>query len=53
MRVRRPIIIPAILAFGVAGSILSSPAMAIAAAQAPAVQVASGPSGGPYIFYHG
>ena len=52
MRIRRPVIIPAILAFGVAGSILSSSAMAMAAL-APAVQVqASGATGGPYIFYH-
>jgi hypothetical protein len=53
MRIGRPIIIPAILALGVAGSILSSSAMASAAVHAPSVQAhAVGATGGPHIFYH-
>lgn len=39
MRIRRALIIPAILALGMAGSVLSGPAMAAAAAHAPSVGV--------------
>ena len=54
MRIRRPVIIPAILAFGAAGSILSSSAMAVAAVHTPTVHVhASGATGAHYIFYDG
>ena len=53
MRIGRPIIIPAILALGVAGSILSSSAMASAAVHTQTVHVhAVGATGGPYILYH-
>jgi hypothetical protein len=48
MRNRRPIFASAILALGVAGTILSSSAMASAAVQAPSTHA----TGGPYIFYH-
>jgi hypothetical protein len=53
MRVGRPIIIPAILALGVAGSILSSSAMASAAVQTQTVYAgAAAATGGGYILYH-
>jgi hypothetical protein len=53
MRIRRPIIIPAILALGVAGSILSSSAMASAAVHTQTVHAHAGhATGGPYILYH-
>jgi hypothetical protein len=53
MRVGRPIIIPAVLALGVAGSILSSSAMASAAVQTQTVYAGSvSTTGGLYIFYH-
>ena len=54
MRIRRAIIIPAILALSAAGSILAGSAVPVAAAQAPAVQVLSTTSATYYgFFYHG
>jgi hypothetical protein len=54
MRIRRTIIIPAILALGAAGSILASSAAPAAIAQAPAVHVlAAAPKAAPNSFYHG
>jgi hypothetical protein len=53
MRIRRAIIIPAILALGVAGSVLSGSAMSAAAGHAPSVHVqAAGSSAAPGVFYH-
>jgi hypothetical protein len=53
MRIGRTIIMPAILALGLAGSILAGSAVPAVAAQAPAVPGVfyhwSGPSG---VFYH-
>ena len=54
MRNRRPVIASAVLALGVAGTILSSAAMATAAVQAPiAATHIAGATGGPHILYHG
>jgi hypothetical protein len=54
MRIRRAIIIPAILALGAAGSILAGSAVPVAAAQAPSAYVLStASSASPYIWYHG
>jgi hypothetical protein len=53
MRIGRAIIIPAILALGVAGSILSGSAMSAATGHAPTVHVqAAAPYAGTDIFYH-
>jgi hypothetical protein len=53
MRIRRVLIIPAILALGVAGSALSGSAMAFAAGHAPSVQVqVAAASGHPDTYYH-
>jgi hypothetical protein len=53
MHIGRAIIIPAILALGAAGSILSSSAMSAATAHAPVVHVqASGSSVVPNMTYH-
>ncbi len=53
MRIGRAIIIPAILALGVAGSALSSSAIAVASVNAPGVHVqVSAASAGPQTFYH-
>jgi hypothetical protein len=53
MRIGRSIIIPAILALGAAGSILSSSAVSVAAVHAPSIHMqARGATGGPNIFYH-
>jgi hypothetical protein len=53
MRIRRALIIPAILALGVAGLALPGSAMAVAAGHAPTVhmQVAVA-SGNPHTYYH-
>ena len=53
MHIGRAIIIPAILALGAAGSILSSSAVSAATAHASIVHVqAAAPSAIPDIFYH-
>jgi hypothetical protein len=45
MRIRKAVIVPAILALGVAGSILAGSTAPVAVAQAPAAHVlASGPN---------
>ncbi len=54
MRIRRAIIIPAILALGAAGSVLSASGMSVAAGHAPSAHVqAAGSSATPDIYYHG
>jgi hypothetical protein len=53
MRIRRVLIIPAILALSVVGSALSGSAMVVAAGHAPSVHVqAPAASGHPGIYYH-
>jgi hypothetical protein len=53
MRTGRAIIVSAILALGVAGSTLASPAMSLVAGHASSVHVqAVAPSSGPGIYYH-
>ena len=54
MRTGRPIIVSVILALGVAGSILASPAMSGAATPAHSVQVQAGTYSAeqPAIYYH-
>jgi hypothetical protein len=53
MRIGRAIIIPAILALGVGGSILAGSAAPVAAVHAPSVHVqADAAPTGPYTFYH-
>lgn len=47
MRIKRAIIVSAILAFGAAGSILAGSAVPAAAAQAPSAHVVQG------FYYHG
>jgi hypothetical protein len=54
MSVKKSVIIPAILALGAAGSILTGSAASVAAAQAPTVHVvAATSSAGPNFHYHG
>jgi hypothetical protein len=50
MRIKRAIIIPAILALSAAGSVLAGSAVPAAAAQAPAANVLAA---APSSFYHG
>jgi hypothetical protein len=53
MRIGRAIIIPAILALGVAGSTLAGSAIAVAAGSAPSVHAqAADSTQGPNLFYH-
>ncbi len=53
MRIRRAIIIPVLLALGMAGSVLSGSAMAVAAWHAPKVHVqTSTASARPHTYYH-
>ncbi len=52
MRIGRAIIIPAIVALGVTGSILIGPATTIAAGHAPAAHMLAGQTSDPYIYYH-
>lgn len=53
MRIRRALIILAILALGVAGSALPGSAMAVAAGHAPSVHVqVVAASGHPNTYYH-
>jgi hypothetical protein len=51
MRTRRLIIIPAIVAFGFAGSVLASPAMAPSVGHVAAVKTHS-VAVNPFTFYH-
>ena len=54
MRIRRDLIIPAILALGVAGSLLTGSAVPVAAGLAPTVHVqAVAPSAALHIYLHG
>ena len=55
MRIGRAIIIPAILALGVAGSVLAGAEMSAAAASTPSVHVqqVTAASAAPGTFYHG
>ncbi len=54
MRIGRTLIIPAILALGVAGSIMAGSAMPVAAVHAPTVHVqAAAVSAAPGIYFHG
>jgi hypothetical protein len=50
MRIRRDLIIPAILALGVAGSLLTGSAVPVAAANTPSVHVLAA---APNMPYHG
>ena len=53
MRIGRAIIIPAILALGVAGAVLTVPEMSLAAVHAPGIHVqATASSATPGVFYH-
>lgn len=53
MRIRRAIIVPAILALGVAGSVLAGSATPVAAGLAASVHVqAAASSAAPNTFYH-
>jgi hypothetical protein len=54
MRIGRDFIIPAVLALGVAGSLLAGSAMPVAVAVAPSVHVqVAAASAIPKVFYHG
>lgn len=53
MRIKRALIIPAILALGAAGSAMAGSAMPLAAAHAPAAHVLAATSNGdPTTYYH-
>jgi hypothetical protein len=52
VRIRRAIIIPAILALGAAGSILAGSATPVAAAHAPSAQVLAASRAHPHVYYH-
>lgn len=52
MRIRRPIIVPAILALVAVGSILAGAAMPMATAGAPGVSVVASSSSVPNGYYH-
>lgn len=53
VRIKRAIIIPAILALGAFGSILAGSAAPVAAASAPSVHVlAAAPHAVPHVYYH-
>ena len=52
MRIGRAIIIPAILALGVAGSALSGPAISVAAVHSPSVHWQVILSTGSCVYYH-
>ena len=51
MRIRRAVIIPAILALGAAGSVLVGPAMPSAAGHTPASSVQAAASSTPAVHY--
>lgn len=54
MSIGRAIVIPAIVAFGVAGSTLATSAITVAAAHPASIHVqASAPTAQPLMFYHG
>jgi hypothetical protein len=54
MSIGRAIVIPAIVAFGIAGSTLATSAITVAAAHPASVHVqASAPAAQPLMFYHG
>jgi hypothetical protein len=54
MRIKRTIIVPAVLALGVVGSLLSGSAMSVTVGHAPAVHVQAGAaSANPNMVYHG
>lgn len=54
MRIGRAVIIPAVLALGVAASLLTGSAMSAAAGPAPSAHVqAAAVSAAPNTFYHG
>jgi hypothetical protein len=54
MRIRRSLIIPAILAFGAAGSLITGPVMSAAAGSVTAVHVtADAAPMSPLMYYHG
>jgi hypothetical protein len=54
MRIRRSLIIPAILTISMAGSLLTVPAMSVVAGPVASVHVtADGSSASPQMFYHG
>jgi hypothetical protein len=54
MRIRRSLIIPAILAFGAAGSLITGPVMSVAAGPAAAVHAtAIAAPLSPLMYYHG
>ena len=52
MRIRRAIIIPAILALSAAGSILAGSAVPAATAQAPSARVLAHSFAHPTMYYH-
>ena len=53
MRIKRAIIIPAILAFGAAGSVLAGSALPAAVAAAPSAHVLLTASAKPDVYYDG
>ena len=53
MRIRRTIIIPAIMALSVAGSVLAGSAVTLAASAAPSAAVATASAMHPDFLYHG
>lgn len=53
MRIRRTIIIPAIMALSAAGSVLAGSAATLAATAAPSAAVATASSIKPNFVYHG
>lgn len=53
MRIRRAIIVPAILTLGTAGSVLATSAVPLMATQASSAYVLAAPSYTPNMFYHG
>jgi hypothetical protein len=53
MSIRKAIIVPAILAFGVTGSILAGSVAPVAVAQAPTAHVLASGTSAPGIMYYG
>jgi hypothetical protein len=53
MRIRRAIIIPAVLALGVAGSLLSGAALPTAAGHPASVHIQAAAKAAPHMVYHG
>jgi hypothetical protein len=53
MRIRRAIIVPAILTLSTAGSVLATSAVPLVATQASSAYVLAGPSATPDFFLHG